>query len=82
MLSSTHAENPHLLSLQSTSEIIKRTLEYRLVEKIYLASYQHFLKLLTDSSVATDTMKTLAKGMGHPPKNTTTQETLGGGLRY
>lgn len=75
-------ENPHLLSLQSTSEIIKRTLEYRLIEKIYLALYQHFLELLTDSSVAADTMKTLAKDMGHPPKNTTTQETLGGGVRY
>lgn len=75
-------ENLHLLSLQSTSEIIKRTLGYRLVEKTYLASYQHFVELLTNSSVAMDTMRTLAKDMGHPPTNTTTQETSGGGLRY
>lgn len=61
--------NQHFPFLQPLSEIIK-ALECHLIGKIYLVLDQHFVDLLTDSSVAMDMKKTLAKDMGHPPKDT------------
>lgn len=52
-------------------------MEYHLVEKIYRVLCQHFVELLTDSSVAMDMMKTLAKDMGHLPKAQSTSNFRG-----